>query len=129
MNPTTTEHDFRFPRRPLEDDKDGPAPHLAGKSADLRANLQHLTLDLASTYTTAQDELLRSSVFPPFQDSAGSLSQSPEELQRLDPLATQVWRFFTKTKQLLPAQERMENLTWRMMHMNLRRRRQQEESR
>ena len=50
--------------------------------------------------------------------------QSPEEMQRQDPLATQIWKFFSQTKQRLPNQERMQNLTWRMMHMNLRKQRQ-----
>ncbi|CAK7272620.1 Sodium- and chloride-dependent GABA transporter 1 [Sporothrix epigloea] len=44
---------------------------------------------------------------------------SPEEKQKQDPLATEIWRFFSRTKQLLPNQERMENLTWRMMHVKL----------
>ena len=46
---------------------------------------------------------------------------SPEELQRKDPLATQVWRLYARTKANLPHAQRMENLTWRMMGMALRR--------
>ena len=46
---------------------------------------------------------------------------SPEELQREDPLATQVWRLYARTKANLPHAQRMENLTWRMMGMALRR--------
>jgi hypothetical protein len=42
-------------------------------------------------------------------------------MQRQDPLATEIWKFYARTKQLLPAQERMENLTWRMMHLKLQR--------
>jgi GATA-binding protein len=159
MNPTTTEHDFRFPRRPLD------APPLgSGKderrwdnssnsiinnnnnnidntrkynssnsktspAGDLRADLQQLKLDLTGSYPHSQDEeqskdALRSVVFPPFQDrlsfSNDGSDQSPEELQRQDPLAAQIWRFYSKTKQMLPNQDRMQNLTWRMMHMNLR---------
>jgi GATA-binding protein len=72
-----------------------------------------------------------SAMFPTFQDgifsSDEAAQRSPEEKQKEDPLATQVWRFFSQTKQMLPNQERMENLTWRMMHLNLRKRRQEEE--
>ncbi|KAM0282244.1 hypothetical protein ACHAQH_003108 [Verticillium albo-atrum] len=58
-------------------------------------------------------------------DPAGD---TPELLQQEDPLATQVWKFFSKTKQSLPNQERMENLTWRMMAMNMKKKRQEEEA-
>lgn len=133
MNPTTTEHDFRFPRRPLgsiKAEKHGSSPSSNTKpsAGDLRADLEDLTLDLTASYSRGQDEL-RSAVFPPFQDGIfnDNFDQSPDELQKQDPLAAQVWRFFSKTKQMLPNQERMENLTWRMMHMNLRKRRQQEQ--
>jgi hypothetical protein len=44
-----------------------------------------------------------------------------------DPLATQVWKMYAKTKATLPHAHRMENLTWRMMAMALRKKRAQEE--
>jgi len=46
---------------------------------------------------------------------------SPAELQRQDPLGTQMWKLYHKTKGQLPNSERLENLTWRMMSMNMRR--------
>ncbi len=46
---------------------------------------------------------------------------NPEEMQKRDPLATQVWKLYHRAKTQLPNAERMENLTWRMMSMNLRR--------
>lgn len=157
MNPTTTEHDFRFPRRPVGVGGAGSGSRLGpgnnsssiiinnskaeqrlspststtttnskNSAGDLRADLQELSLDLSRN----QDELQRSAmVFPAFHDDLFSNedARSPEEKQKEDPLATQVWRFFSRTKQTLPHQERMENLTWRMMHMNLRKRRQEED--
>ena len=45
-------------------------------------------------------------------------------MQKKDPLATQIWKLYSKTKTRLPNQERMENLTWRMMAMSLKRREQ-----
>ena len=45
-------------------------------------------------------------------------------MQKKDPLATQIWKLYSRTKTNLPNQERMENLTWRMMAMHLRRREQ-----
>ncbi len=136
MNPTSTEHDFRFPRRPFADDVGAIRPDrdaaVAASSpgtgfVDLRASLDELRLDLDTTYIAAQDKLLTAPAFPGLGHYSACLDQSPEELQRQDPLATQIWRFFSKTKQSLPNQERMENLTWRMMHVNMLRRQQQHE--
>ena len=152
-NPTITEHDFRFPRRP-GDAHPGPPPpssravNVDGNAADspstnskasageIRANLQDLRLDLSTTYDTADagpagEGFLRSAIFPAFDDSMASAdpSLSPEEMEKQDPLATQVWKFFSKTRRQLPNQERMENITWRMMHVKLRKQWQEEQDR
>jgi len=146
MHPTMTEHDFRFPRRPGDaatatrkthhrlDQAYAPAPGTspaaatAARSATaaaaagpgrLRPGLQDFRLEPQLTPGGAHHDMLRATAFPPFQQGASRESQSLEEMQRQDPLATQIWRFYARTKQLLPAQERMENLTWRMMHLKL----------
>ena len=73
----------------------------------------------------AQNELLHDSVFPTWKDDTGDdTMETPEEMQQKDPLGTQIWKLYSRTKTRLPNQERMENLTWRMMAMNLRRREQ-----
>ncbi|QRV82690.1 GATA type zinc finger [Ceratobasidium sp. AG-Ba] len=43
-----------------------------------------------------------------------------------DPIAAQVWKMYHKTKATLPHAHRMENLTWRMMAMALRKKRADE---
>ncbi|KAG6917831.1 hypothetical protein DXG01_000891 [Tephrocybe rancida] len=43
----------------------------------------------------------------------------PGQLAKEDPLATQVWKMYARTKATLPHAQRMENLTWRMMAMAL----------
>lgn len=48
--------------------------------------------------------------------------ESPEEMQKSDPLGMQIWRLYHKQVGQLPNSERLENLSWRMMSMNLRRR-------
>jgi Fungal protein of unknown function (DUF1752)/Nitrogen regulatory protein AreA N terminus len=80
-------------------------------------------LDLSTQETIARNGLLRESVFPDWEDDAarGGIG-SPDEMQKKDPLATQIWKLYSKTKTRLPNQERMENLTWRMMAMSLKRR-------
>lgn len=91
-------------------------------SGDLRTGLRDLRFDLFSTPAGGHHhDLLRAAAFPPFQQSAAGAHQSLDEMQRQDPLAIQIWKFYARTKQCLPAQERMENLTWRMMHLKLRR--------
>jgi GATA-binding protein len=75
-------------------------------------------------------KLLRNTIFPTLRDdAAGAELDNPEEMQKKDPLATQIWRLYSKTKKTLPNQERMENLTWRMMAMQLRKRQQEDAAR
>jgi GATA-binding protein len=51
----------------------------------------------------------------------------PEALKKEDPLATQIWRMYARTKATLPHAQRMENLTWRMMAMALRKKKEEED--
>ena len=79
-------------------------------------------LDLPPEHKLARKELLREAFFPNWKDDASSADlEHPDEMQRKDPLATQIWKLYSKTKTQLPNQERMENLTWRMMAMSLKR--------
>lgn len=50
----------------------------------------------------------------------------PDRLAKEDPLATQVWRMYTRTKANLPHAHRMENLTWRMMALALKKKKDDE---
>lgn len=131
---STTEHDFRFPRRPSdqqpqEGSSSSSATSRTGTSVKNSSAGAQDKLDF-SAVNNARKELLRESFFPTWKDdTAGEELDSPDEMQRKDPLATQIWRLYSKTKKQLPNQERMENLTWRMMAMNLRRRREEEAAR
>jgi GATA-binding protein len=129
-----TEHDFRFPRRPLDQQQQGQrqsaliSQYDFGESGDDFGTEDKL--DFSGVEGVARKELLRESFFPTWKDDAvGADFDSPDEMQKKDPLATQIWRLYSKTKKQLPNQERMENLTWRMMAMNLRKRKQEEASR
>ncbi|KZT72177.1 hypothetical protein DAEQUDRAFT_705920 [Daedalea quercina L-15889] len=51
----------------------------------------------------------------------------PEKLQKEDPLATQVWKMYARTKANLPYAQRMENITWRMMALALKKKKEDEE--
>ena len=103
--------------------------HVHDFAQGLITDQQTDNLDFLSTNGAAQDELLQDAVFPEWRDDAitGETFETPEEMQQKDPLNTQLWKLFNRTKTKLPNQERMENLTWRMMAMNLRRREQQQQ--
>jgi GATA-binding protein len=131
---TTTEHDFRFPRRPADQQQRQQPQGISSSSQS-----QHVFLGTSrvpkdkldfSGLDSVSKELLRESFFPTWKDDASSAElDSPDEMQKKDPLATQIWRLYSKTKKQLPNQERMENLTWRMMAMNLRKRKQEDAAR
>jgi GATA-binding protein len=80
-------------------------------------------LDLSPTDPDARKSLLKESFFDQWKDDAGGRTEAedPEAMQKNDPLGTQIWKLYHKTKGQLPNSERLENLSWRMMSMNLRR--------
>ncbi|KAI0081911.1 hypothetical protein K474DRAFT_1612431 [Panus rudis PR-1116 ss-1] len=51
----------------------------------------------------------------------------PEKMAKEDPLATQVWKMYARQKATLPHAQRMENLTWRMMALALKKKKEDEE--
>ncbi|KAF1348624.1 hypothetical protein BDV97DRAFT_297039 [Delphinella strobiligena] len=80
--------------------------------------------NFSPTDPTARKSLLRDSFFDNWRDDGGVGAdvESPEEMQRKDPLGTAMWKLYSKQKTALPQRERMENLTWRMMTISLRKR-------
>ncbi|KZV82509.1 hypothetical protein EXIGLDRAFT_684768 [Exidia glandulosa HHB12029] len=64
----------------------------------------------------------------PSSSGAGTIDDEAERLAKEDPLATQVWKMYARTKASLPHAQRMENLTWRMMAMALKRQKEKEAS-
>lgn len=78
--------------------------------------------------SNSNDGVLGNAIFPEWTDGA-QRGDNPDELQRKDPLAAQIWKLYTRTKSQLPNQERMENLTWRMMAMNLKRKEREQQER
>ena len=64
------------------------------------------------------DQILSNPLFPS-PTSPDSSENAKEPQTQKDPLASQVWRMYTKAKDTLPNGSRLENLTWRMMAMTL----------
>ncbi|RJE21555.1 nitrogen regulatory protein [Aspergillus sclerotialis] len=84
-----------------------------------------LASPMSPTGSARGSNLLQDALFPEWSDGAPRPGMdSPDEMQRKDPLATQIWKLYSRTKSQLPNQERMENLTWRMMAMSLKRKEQ-----
>ncbi|OAG07130.1 area protein [Paraphaeosphaeria sporulosa] len=80
------------------------------------------SLPLSPRAAAARQGVLADPIFPALKNDAYSAHmESPEEMQRNDPLGTQIWKLYSKTRTQLPNAERMENLTWRMMAMSMRR--------
>ncbi|KAL1748692.1 transcription factor ScGATA-6 [Schizophyllum fasciatum] len=52
----------------------------------------------------------------------------PATMAKEDPLATQVWKMYARQKATLPQAQRMENLTWRMMALTLKKKKEEEEA-
>ncbi|KEY68327.1 hypothetical protein S7711_07800 [Stachybotrys chartarum IBT 7711] len=139
LHPTATEHDYRFPRRPDFNDARFHAGGGDGSGNDndndndndggLRSTIHELRADVNKTYNVATNELLGTALFPSMHNACGDDIKSLEQEQCDDPLATQVWKFFRKTRQELPNQHRMENFTWRMMALGMRQRKQEQNNR
>ncbi|KAI9277631.1 hypothetical protein BY458DRAFT_504654 [Sporodiniella umbellata] len=83
--------------------------------------------------------ILSDNLFPPRKPKTAMIEDTSEDEsegsegddqdkknKKEDPLATQVWRLYTKAKDTLPNGSRLENLTWRMMAMTLNKKKKDE---
>ncbi|KAF2839782.1 hypothetical protein M501DRAFT_1010815 [Patellaria atrata CBS 101060] len=97
----------------------------SGSSSTIQSLTSASTLDtkleLSPLESAAREGMLQETIFPGLKENEIQF-ESPEDMQKKDPLGTQIWKLYSRTKAQLPNQERMENLTWRMMSMKLRKR-------
>lgn len=120
-NTTSSPRHVRFPPGHF-DNASGTSSAIHSLTSASTLSTLESKLDLSPGDATARRGVLRDSVFDEWKDDAtGFESESPEEMQKKDPLGAQIWRLYHKQKNQLPNGERLENLTWRMMSMNLRR--------
>ncbi|KAL8741349.1 MAG: hypothetical protein Q9190_006033 [Brigantiaea leucoxantha] len=94
-----------------------PTPNITSAFDNSQSNL-----DLTPENDQTRKEVLREAIFPDRQNDVTDADLA--EMRENDPLGHQIWKLYSKTKSQLPNQERMENLTWRMMAMNLKRKEQ-----
>ncbi|CEP08141.1 hypothetical protein [Parasitella parasitica] len=71
-----------------------------------------------SITTRMADQVLACNLFPE-DDQEMRNDQAEQDEKKKDPLSSQIWRMYTKAKDTLPNGSRLENLTWRMMAMTL----------
>lgn len=74
------------------------------------------------------DQLLSDALLFPPPPSTKPDTELEDDGKKKDPLASKVWRMYTKAKDTLPNGSRMENLTWRMMAMTLTKKKLAEEA-
>jgi GATA-binding protein len=127
MNPTSTEHDFRFPRRPTGRDSQQRIrkPDNLGRKdsigdGDFRSSLRELNAGIHGAYVSAGSALLGPAQFPLFDSSDDASNGTLGKANQDEPLASQLWKAFVQCKQHMPHQRRMENMTWRLMSLQMR---------
>ncbi|KAI0066118.1 hypothetical protein BV25DRAFT_1835812 [Artomyces pyxidatus] len=86
-----------------------------------RPTTEHGASTFPSPVLSGSPELKSSALSP--TDASGF---DPDQMQKEDPLATQVWKMYARTKANLPHAQRMENLTWRMMALALKKKKEEE---
>ncbi|KAF4543017.1 Nitrogen regulatory protein area [Lasiodiplodia theobromae] len=101
--------------------------------SDSPSNIPSLTpaSTLGSNYDTSSpshdhacDDVLEDTVFPELKNNEES---DVQELQKEDPIGIDMWKFYRKQSNV-PDAERMQNMTWRMMAINLRKVQRKRES-
>ncbi len=103
----------------------GPLP--TPLSSGINNNRTRGKLDISSEHKQIRSKLLSEAIFPDWRDDAsGADLDDPDEMQKNDPVTiSQLWKQLSKTKKRVPHQERMENLSWRMMGITLKQQRDQ----
>ncbi|POS86820.1 hypothetical protein EPUL_003275 [Erysiphe pulchra] len=138
METLTTEHDFRFPRRPIHTiDTKTSSPR--GITSDFEfgnhnnytisktvLGPDHLKMLNSAAEIKTRVNMLHGTFFPSWKGNHTSVDLGPTgELCKKDSLTAQILGLYSDIKLNLQNQERMKNLTWRMISMNLQKTRSQ----
>jgi GATA-binding protein, other eukaryote len=98
----------------------------AGRNNHMSENVKIGPAAVAAAIADASPsaQLLKMSEIPQLRQNR-QRGSSPEELVEKDPLAAAMWRLYRSSATFLPESVRMENMTWRMMAMTLKRKEKQ----
>ncbi|OMP85416.1 Nitrogen regulatory protein areA [Diplodia seriata] len=102
--------------------------HTAGSPSNIPsltpASTRGSSYDTSSPpYLHTRNDVLEGTVFPEFRKNEDS---DVNKLQEEDPMGIDMWKFY-RNQSNVPDAERMENMTWRMMAINLRKAQQKKE--
>ncbi|KAL1623716.1 Sodium- and chloride-dependent GABA transporter 1 [Diplodia seriata] len=103
--------------------------HTAGSPSNIPsltpASTRGSSYDTSSPpYLHTRNDVLEGTVFPEFRKNEDS---DVNKLQEEDPMGIDMWKFY-RNQSNVPDAERMENMTWRMMAINLRKAQQKKDS-
>ncbi|KXN90626.1 Nitrogen regulatory protein NUT1 [Leucoagaricus sp. SymC.cos] len=101
-----------------------PVPSLSTTTVSKSNLFSEIFTDATSPFTSP-----RVSGSPTLQPQLLDADADPNQLAKEDPLATQVWKMYARQKATLPHAQRMENITWRMMALALKKKKGEEEAR
>ena len=101
------------------------SPNSRHSNASSRIHMSDMKIGPAAVAAAIADaspsaQLLKISEIPMLRQGR-KRGSSPEELVEKDPLAAAMWRLYRSSATFLPESVRMENMTWRMMAMTLKR--------
>lgn len=120
MNPTSTEHDYRFPRRPTARDSNQSIRASDNGESNMRLSLRELGSGFDGAYASASNALLGPAQLPLTRcdhDGGDAIrTKSPQN----ESVVSQLFKMVTQHKQQMPNQRRMENMTWRLMSLQMR---------
>lgn len=88
-------------------------------------------LDISPEHTQVQSKLLHEAYFTDWRSDAPAADpDDSDDMQKDDPFTiAKLWKHYNKSKSRVASQERMENLSWRMMSMTLKQQRERDQAR
>lgn len=107
------------------------APSPIPPSSGINHEQTREKLDISPEHKQVQSKLLREAYFTDWRSDAPAADpDDSDDMQKDDPFTiAKLWKHYNKSKSRVASQERMENLSWRMMSMTLKQQRERDQAR
>lgn len=107
------------------------APSPIPPSSGINNDQTRDKLDISPEHKQVQSKLLREADFTDWRSNAPAADpDDSDDMQKDDPFTiAKLWKHYNKSKSRVASQERMENLSWRMMSMTLKQQRERDQAR
>lgn len=104
-----------------------PIPSASGINSDQTGD----KLDISAEHNQVPSKLLHEAYFANLRsDTPAADPDDSDDFQKDDPFTiAKLWKHYSKSKSRIASQERMENLSWRMMSMTLKQQRERDQAR